>query len=96
MARKYTAASHCESRPHAGGSYPFTFSVAEDRQPYQEQLNIYRRTLWDWLGAMALLLLVAQSLILSWGLSPLRGAADELTRLEQGGRRTSLAATPPK
>jgi two-component system sensor histidine kinase PhoQ len=68
----------------AGGSYPFTFSVAEDLKPYQEQLNVYRRSLWGWLGAMALLLLVAQSLILRWGLSPLRRVADELTRLEQG------------
>ncbi len=68
----------------AGGSYPFAFSVAEDLQPYHEQLNIYRRSLWGWLGAMALLLLVAQSLILRWGLSPLRQVADELTRLEQG------------
>ncbi len=68
----------------AGGSHPFTFSVAEDLQPYHEQLNIYRRSLLGWLGAMALLLLVAQLLILRWGLSPLRHVADELTRLEQG------------
>ena len=33
---------------------------------------------------MSLLLLAAQSLILRWGLSPLRHVADELTRLEQG------------
>jgi len=67
-----------------GGSYPFTFSVAEDLQPYYEQLAIYRHSLWGWLGAMALLLLVAQTLILRWGLGPLRHVADELTRLEQG------------
>jgi len=67
-----------------GGNYPFTFSVAEDLQPYHEQLSIYRRSLWGWLGAMALLLLVAQLLILRWGLSPLRHVAFELTRLERG------------
>jgi two-component system sensor histidine kinase PhoQ len=33
---------------------------------------------------MALLLLVAQWLILRWGLAPLRRVADELTRLERG------------
>jgi two-component system, OmpR family, sensor histidine kinase PhoQ len=78
----------------AGGSYPFTFSVAEDLQPYQEQLNIYRRSLWGWLGAMALLLLVAQSLILRWGLSPLRHVADELTRLEQGQQEDIAGSYP--
>jgi two-component system sensor histidine kinase PhoQ len=67
-----------------GGSFPFTFSVAEDRRPYAEQLAVYRRSLWTWLGAMALLLLAAQWAILRWGLSPLRRVADELTRLERG------------
>ena len=67
-----------------GGSFPFTFSVAEDRRPYREQLAVYRRSLWTWLGAMALLLLAAQWAILRWGLSPLRRVADELTRLERG------------
>jgi two-component system sensor histidine kinase PhoQ len=66
------------------GSFPFTFSVAEDLTPYREQLAVYRRSLWTWLGAMALLLLAAQWAILRWGLSPLRHVADELTRLEQG------------
>jgi two-component system sensor histidine kinase PhoQ len=56
----------------AGGSFPFTFSVAEDRRPYREQLAVYRRSLWTWLGVMALLLLAAQWAILRWGLSPLR------------------------
>ena len=68
----------------AGGSFPFTFSVAEDLTPYREQLAVYRRTLWTWLGALALLLVAAQWAILRWGLSPLRRVADELTRLEQG------------
>ena len=67
-----------------GGSFPFTFNVAEDLTPYREQLAVYRRSLWTWLGAMALLLLAAQWAILRWGLNPLRRVADELTRLEQG------------
>ena len=68
----------------AGGSFPFTFSVAEDLTPYHEQLAVYRRALGTWLGAMAVLLLAAQWAILRWGLSPLRRLADELTRLERG------------
>ncbi len=67
-----------------GGSFPFTFSVAESLAPYREQLAAYRQALGLWLGAMALVLLAAQWAILRWGLSPLRRVADELTRLEQG------------
>ena len=81
----------------AGGSYPFTFSVAEVFEPYRQQLSIYRRSLWGWLGAMALLLLAAQSLILRWGLRPLRRVADELTRLgAEDSRSRSQATTRPR
>jgi two-component system sensor histidine kinase PhoQ len=78
----------------AGGSFPFTFSVAEDRRPYREQLAVYRRSLWTWLGVMALLLLAAQWAILRWGLSPLRRVADELTRLERGEQERIAGSYP--
>jgi two-component system sensor histidine kinase PhoQ len=68
----------------SGGSYPFTFSVAEDLKPYRDQLAVYRHSLWTWLGIMAALLLGAQWATLRWGLRPLRRVADELTRLEKG------------
>ena len=68
----------------ANGPYAFTFRVAEDARAYHEQLNIYRRSLWGWLGVMALMLLVAQWFTLRWGLSPLRRVANELNRLEVG------------
>jgi two-component system sensor histidine kinase PhoQ len=69
-----------------GGSFPFTFRVSEDLSAYREQLAAYRRTLWTGLGAMAALLLVAQWLLLRWGLRPLRHVAGELGQLEQGRR----------
>jgi two-component system sensor histidine kinase PhoQ len=68
----------------ANKHYAFTFSVAEDLVPFEEQLSTYRRSLWGWLGAMALLLLAAQWLTLRWGLQPLRHVAAELGRLELG------------
>ena len=71
----------------ANGPYAFTFSVAEDLAPFEEQLAAYRRSLWGWLGAMALLLLAAQWLTLRWGLRPLRRVAAELGRLEQGAQQ---------
>jgi two-component system sensor histidine kinase PhoQ len=68
----------------AGGSYPFTFSVLEDLRPFEQQLGLYRRSLFGWLGAMAVLLLGALLLALRWGLRPLRRVAQELGRLEHG------------
>jgi two-component system sensor histidine kinase PhoQ len=67
-----------------GASYPFTFSVMEDIEPFEQQLSVYRRSLWGWLGAMAVLLLAVLWLTLRWGLRPLRQVANELGQLEQG------------
>jgi two-component system sensor histidine kinase PhoQ len=77
------------------GRYPLTFAVAEDLAPFEQQLNIYRRSLWTWLGAMAGLLLAAQWIILRWGLLPLRKVARDLSRLEQGDQQ-QLSGTYPE
>lgn len=92
--RSFTRATHA-NQPYlvtsygvnwstADASYPFTFSVTEDASAYREQLNIFRGSLWGSLGAMALILLVAQWFTLRWGLSPLHRVANELGRLEVG------------
>ena len=39
-----------------------------------------RRTLWRWLGGAGVLLLLAQTLLLRWGLAPLRRVAHEIRR----------------
>jgi two-component system sensor histidine kinase PhoQ len=77
-----------------GGAFPFTFSVAEDLSAYREQLARYRGALWGWLGGMALLLLLAQWLLLRWGLRPLRRVVRELTQLEAGRRDRIEGAYP--
>ncbi|HVO46835.1 MAG TPA: ATP-binding protein [Steroidobacteraceae bacterium] len=77
-----------------GGAFPFTFSVAEDLSAYGEQLARYRHALWGWLGAMAVLLLLGQWLLLRWGLRPLRHVANELTQLEAGLRGRIEGAYP--
>ena len=85
--RAYFLQSFGVSWATSGGSFPFTFSVAEDLQPFEQQLRAYRKNLWGWLGATAVLLLIAQSLTLRWGLRPLRRLADEVSRLEHGERQ---------
>lgn len=76
------------------GAYPFTFSVIEDSSAFDEQLNVYRRSLWAWLGAMAALLLISQWATLRWGLAPLRQVSNELNRLEAGEQPTISGRYP--
>jgi two-component system sensor histidine kinase PhoQ len=45
-----------------------------------KKISKYRKTLWGWLVAMAMLLVVSQALILRWGLSPLRKVGIELKK----------------
>lgn len=64
--------------------FSFTFSIVEDLAAFHAQLARYRRSLWGWLGAMAVLLLLAQTLLLRWGLNPLRRVTAEIRAIEEG------------
>jgi len=66
------------------GSIPLTFNLITDLSSFNKQINQYRKTLWGWLLAMALLLLISQAVILRWGLSPLRKVGVELNLIEAG------------
>jgi len=61
-----------------------TFNIATDLKSFNKQITRYRRSLWGWLVAMAIFLLVSQMVILRWGLSPLREVAIELNNIESG------------
>lgn len=65
-------------------SLALTFNITTDLASFNQQLADYRNTLWGWLSAMALLLVISQALILRWGLKPLRRVGDELNRIEAG------------
>ena len=66
------------------GSIALTFNIITDLTSFNSQISQYRKTLWGWLIAMAVLLLFSQALILRWGLSPLRKVGAELNRIELG------------
>jgi two-component system sensor histidine kinase PhoQ len=68
----------------AGAEQQFTFVIAEDMQPMQVELEQFRKSLWRWLGGLAIVLLLAQGWILRWGLHPLRGVAVDLRNIQQG------------
>jgi two-component system sensor histidine kinase PhoQ len=80
---------------YANAEELYTFAVAEDTAAFEEQIDSFRTTLWSWLGAMAVVLLLAQGLILRWGLRPLRTVESDLQRIEQGGAE-HLAGIYPK
>lgn len=62
----------------------YTVLVLEEPQAYDEQLAVFRRTLWLWLAAAAAALLAALVLVLRWGLRPIRLLVGELREVESG------------
>lgn len=66
------------------GNYPFTFIVITSARLFEDQIERYREDLWGWLALMAILLLIAQMLMLRWGLQPLREVSIELAAIESG------------
>ncbi|MBI5451397.1 MAG: hypothetical protein HY940_08575 [Gammaproteobacteria bacterium] len=62
----------------------YTFSVAEDRAPQQAELEAFRRWLWGWFAALAVLLLATQLLALRWLFRPLRNVAQDLQAIQDG------------
>jgi two-component system sensor histidine kinase PhoQ len=63
---------------------PLVLSVLEDRAPLVREERAFVRTLWSWLGGAAVFLLLSQTLLLEWGLSPLGRVAGEIRRVENG------------
>ena len=80
---------------YAGTEALYTFTVAEDTTVFQTEIDSFRSTLWGWLGGMALVLLLAQGIILRWGLRPLRTVTNDLQQIEKG-RADSLDGHYPK
>ena len=68
----------------AGGERRLAFQVAESRDILGAQLRHFRRSLWGWLVAAALALILVQGLVLRFGLAPLRRVAAELADIESG------------
>lgn len=68
----------------------YTIYIVEDTARLQSQLNVFRRALWSYLGAVGALLMALQLIIVRWSLLPLRRVVDELKRVQRGiGTRMS-------
>ena len=67
-----------------GKTRTFVFSVAEDLQPYNAQLQRFRVQLFSWFGVLMLLLLGALWVLLRRLLAPLRRVEREIEAIETG------------
>ncbi len=76
------------------GERRFTIRAAESVAAFADQVSAFRRTLWLWLGAVAVGLLAVQGLVLRWSLRPLRSVSADLHQVERGDE-TTLAGRYP-
>lgn len=73
----------------------FTFSVSEEPEAYLAQVSQFRHSLFVWFAVLAVGVLIAQALVLRWGLSPLRRVERDLAAVEEGEREV-LAGDYPR
>ncbi|MDP3761906.1 MAG: ATP-binding protein [Ramlibacter sp.] len=59
-------------------------SALEGKSAFDREVKAFRQTLWSWLIGSGVLLLLSQTLLLQWGLAPLRRVALEVARIEHG------------
>ena len=77
------------------GNYrPFVFKVAESLESFNAQVAQFRRQLFGWFAAVALIMLLSISLLLRHLLRPLRQIENEIGEIEQG-ERASLSGEFP-
>lgn len=65
-------------------SQTFRFVVIHSGKTFRSELAAYRGELWRWLGAAAVFLLIAQSLVVAFGLRPLSKLAGALQAMQSG------------
>ncbi len=65
-------------------SVRLTVMVAQTEDQLEGENAGFRRTLAIWLSMLGVMLIVLQSLLLRWSLTPLRKVANDMTRVERG------------
>jgi len=73
-----------------GDLKPYTFSVAQSLDSFNSQLAAFRRQLFTWFGAVAVIMLFSISIVMRSLLKPLRKIESEIADVESG-RRQSLS-----
>ena len=74
----------------------FSFVVLESVEPTDAEILEFQSNLYLWFGGLALLLSVAQFLLLRWGLKPLQQLAKEVSSIEAGKKDQVEQGYPPE
>jgi two-component system sensor histidine kinase PhoQ len=80
----YLRAAYAVRWTTRNASVPLVLSVLQDKRQFDREVQVFQRTLWTWLGGAGFLLLLSQTFLLQWGLSPLQRVAQEISRVENG------------
>ncbi len=80
---------------NAGREQAYTLMVSQNTDSVISQIESFRFTMFLWMGGSALILLLAQVVVLRWGLAPLRQVAGDLKRIE-AGKADGLEGDYPK
>ncbi|KXJ42071.1 MAG: hypothetical protein AXA67_00025 [Methylothermaceae bacteria B42] len=67
------------------GTKNLIFVVTEHMNAVEQPVLQFRKTLWNWLGGIGLLLVVTEIGILGWSLQPLRRMSKDVESIEAGG-----------
>ena len=78
-----------------GGERVLDLLLAESRTPFDTRVSHFRRSMWVWLGGLAVVLLLAQAAVLGWGLAPIRRLSRQVREVEEG-QRDSLSEDHPR
>jgi two-component system sensor histidine kinase PhoQ len=74
----------------------FTIATYEDAKDLKQQVGVFRRALWGYLGLATVLLLLVQMAVLRWSLQPLRQLEGELARVRRGVSDRLSGRHPPE
>jgi len=83
----YTLLSFATQWLSDDGEKTYVFQIAENRNILKTQINLFRKNLWLWLAGVSFLLIIIQTIILHWGLKPLRHVAEDLLKIEKGNAK---------
>jgi two-component system, OmpR family, sensor histidine kinase PhoQ len=78
------------------GEKKLTFAIYEDTKTLDEQIAVFRRALWSYLGMAGVLLLLLQVFVMRWTLMPLRQLEGELKQVQNGSSQGLKAQYPPE
>ncbi len=82
--RAFLAVTYGVSWAGSKQAAPLVLSVVEDRAGLDREIAVFEKTMWTWLGGAVILLLLSQTILLEWGLGPLRRVIGEMRRIENG------------